>query len=70
MSQLKEYKSQNEKIFAETGFFEKYDLGFVSALQLPQGKTTVMHLVPRENLPESNNQGMFSIFNKGNLKAV
>lgn len=28
MSQLKEYKSQNEKIFAETGFFEKYDFGF------------------------------------------
>lgn len=29
----------------------------LGALQLPQGKTTVMHLVPRENLPESNNQG-------------
>lgn len=50
--------------------YENMILGFVSALQLPQGKTTVMHLVPRENLPESNNQGMFSIFNKGNLKAV
>ncbi|XP_048774396.1 ubiquitin-like protein 3 [Ostrea edulis] len=29
----------------------------LGALQLPQGKTTVMHLVPRENLPEPNNQG-------------
>lgn len=29
-----------------------------------------MHLVPRENLPESNNQGMVYIFDKGNLKAV
>jgi hypothetical protein len=28
-----------------------------SALQLPTGKTTVMHLVSRENLPEPNNQG-------------
>uniref|UniRef100_V5I0N1 Putative ubiquitin-like protein 3-like isoform 2 apis mellifera n=1 Tax=Ixodes ricinus TaxID=34613 RepID=V5I0N1_IXORI len=26
------------------------------ALQLPLGKTTVMHLVPRENLPEPNSQ--------------
>ncbi|OWF52880.1 ubiquitin-like protein 3 [Mizuhopecten yessoensis] len=29
----------------------------LGALQLPMGKTTVMHLVPRENLPEPNNQG-------------
>ena len=29
-----------------------------TALQLPLGKTTVMHLVARENLPEPNNQGM------------
>ena len=29
----------------------------VAALQLPLGKTTVMHLVARENLPEPNNQG-------------
>lgn len=29
----------------------------LSALQLPLGKTTVMHLVPRENLPEPNPQG-------------
>jgi len=29
----------------------------LSALQLPLGKTTVMHLVARENLPEPNNQG-------------
>ncbi|KAK2184762.1 hypothetical protein NP493_253g00015 [Ridgeia piscesae] len=29
------------------------------ALQLPLGKTTVMHLVARENLPEPNNQVVF-----------
>ncbi|KAK6172884.1 hypothetical protein SNE40_016455 [Patella caerulea] len=29
----------------------------LAALQLPTGKTTVMHLVARENLPEPNNQG-------------
>lgn len=29
----------------------------LAALQLPTGKTTVMHLVSRENLPEPNNQG-------------
>lgn len=29
----------------------------LGALQLPTGKTTVMHLVARENLPEPNNQG-------------
>ena len=29
----------------------------LGALQLPLGKTTVMHLVARENLPEPNNQG-------------
>ncbi|XP_002733302.1 ubiquitin-like protein 3 [Saccoglossus kowalevskii] len=29
----------------------------LGALQLPTGKTTVMHLVPRENLPEPNSQG-------------
>ncbi|CAM1315979.1 UBL3 (predicted) [Pycnogonum litorale] len=28
----------------------------LGALQLPLGKTTVMHLVPRENLPEPNPQ--------------
>ncbi|UYV75566.1 UBL3 [Cordylochernes scorpioides] len=33
----------------------------LGALQLPLGRTTVMHLVPRENLPEPNSQG-FSIF--------
>jgi hypothetical protein len=34
---------------------------FVSfpALQLPLGKTTVMHLVAREHLPEPNNQGRY-----------
>jgi len=30
----------------------------LGALQLPTGKTTVMHLVPRENLPEPNSQGL------------
>lgn len=29
----------------------------LGALGLPYGKTTVMHLVPRENLPEPNSQG-------------
>lgn len=58
------------KYLLKQDFSKNMILGFVSALQLPQGKTTVMHLVPRENLPESNNQGMFSSFNKGNLKAV
>ena len=30
----------------------------LGALQLPTGKTSVMHLVPRENLPEPNSQGL------------
>lgn len=30
----------------------------LGALGLPLGKTTVMHLVPRDNLPEPNSQGM------------
>lgn len=29
----------------------------LGALGLPSSKTTVMHLVPRENLPEPNSQG-------------
>lgn len=29
----------------------------LGALGLPMGKTTVMHLVPRDNLPEPNSQG-------------
>lgn len=29
----------------------------LTALGLPTGKTTVMHLVPRESLPEPNSQG-------------
>ena len=33
----------------------------LSALGLATGKTTVMHLVPRENLPEPNSQGMHCI---------
>ena len=36
----------------------------LSALGLATGKTTVMHLVPRENLPEPNSQG--SYFNSKN----
>ncbi|EGI64213.1 Ubiquitin-like protein 3, partial [Acromyrmex echinatior] len=32
----------------------------LGALGLPFGKTTVMHLVPRENLPEPNSQGEFA----------
>lgn len=34
----------------------------LGALGLSLGKTTVMHLVPRDNLPEPNSQGKF-IFN-------
>ena len=33
----------------------------LSALGLATGKTTVMHLVPRENLPEPNSQGMHTM---------
>ncbi|KAH9373516.1 hypothetical protein HPB48_003468 [Haemaphysalis longicornis] len=34
----------------------------LGALQLPLGKTTVMHLVPRENLPEPNSQvGLYRV---------
>ncbi|KAG5315196.1 UBL3 protein, partial [Acromyrmex insinuator] len=36
----------------------------LGALGLPFGKTTVMHLVPRENLPEPNSQGEFARSNK------
>lgn len=32
----------------------------LGALGLPLGKTTVMHLVPRDNLPEPNSQGTFN----------
>lgn len=34
----------------------------LGALGLPFGKTTVMHLVPRENLPEPNSQGIFLLY--------
>ncbi|KHJ96627.1 hypothetical protein OESDEN_03406 [Oesophagostomum dentatum] len=34
----------------------------LNALNLPQGKTTVMHLVTRENLPEPNSNGMLILF--------
>lgn len=34
----------------------------LGALGLPFGKTTVMHLVPRENLPEPNSQGTSTQF--------
>jgi hypothetical protein len=33
----------------------------LGALGLPLSKTTVMHLVPRENLPEPNSQGELQI---------
>jgi Ubiquitin-2 like Rad60 SUMO-like len=33
----------------------------LGALGLPLGKTTVMHLVPRENLPEPNSQGRYTL---------
>lgn len=42
----------------------------ISALQLPLGKTTVMHLVARENLPEPNNQGMYSTLKKYKFHVV
>ena len=32
------------------------------ALGLPTGKTTVMHLVPRESLPEPNSQGKLLLY--------
>lgn len=34
----------------------------LGALSLPVGKTTVMHLVTRENLPEPNANGKFFFF--------
>lgn len=34
----------------------------LGALGLPFGKTSVMHLVPRENLPEPNSQGEITFF--------
>lgn len=39
----------------------------LGALGLPFGKTTVMHLVPRENLPEPNSQGTYSLYIRGGL---
>lgn len=33
----------------------------LGALSLPLGKTTVMHLVPRDNLPEPNSQGKHNL---------
>lgn len=33
----------------------------LGALGLPLGKTTVMHLVPRDNLPEPNSQGLYQL---------
>lgn len=35
----------------------------LGALGLPLGKTTVMHLVPRDNLPEPNSQGKSELSN-------
>ena len=34
----------------------------LGALGLPPGRTSVMHLVPRETLPEPNSQGKFLLF--------
>lgn len=34
----------------------------LGALGLPAGKTCVMHLVPRESLPEPNSQGRRNLF--------
>lgn len=34
----------------------------LGALVLPMGKTTVMHLVPRDNLPEPNSQGKYKFY--------
>lgn len=36
----------------------------LNALSLPAGKTTVMHLVTRENLPEPNSNGLLILNNK------
>ena len=36
-------------------------------LGLPFGKTTVMHLIPRETLPEPNSQGSISVILLNNL---
>jgi hypothetical protein len=33
----------------------------LGALGLPPGRTSVMHLVPRETLPEPNSQGKLSV---------
>lgn len=33
----------------------------LGALGLPLGKTTVMHLVPRDNLPEPNSNGKLNL---------
>lgn len=41
----------------------------LSALSLPGGKTTVMHLVTRENLPEPNSNGKLALFyNKNDIQ--
>lgn len=42
----------------------------LSALGLPYGKTTVMHLVPRESLPEPNSQGESELEKKTNRSAA
>ena len=42
--------------------FSKYLISEnLTALGLPTGKTTVMHLVPRESLPEPNSQGNYKL---------
>lgn len=41
----------------------------LGALGLPLGKTTVMHLVPRDNLPEPNSQGRLNFKKKLKVKS-
>lgn len=52
------YKSKKKK---KTYKMKQKTTLITGALGLPLGKTTVMHLVPRDNLPEPNSQGEFSM---------
>lgn len=47
--------------FTEGCVCNRLSLPFHTALKLPFGKTTVMHLVARETLPEPNSQGKPSL---------
>ena len=42
----------------------------LAALGLPTGKTTVMHLVPRESLPEPNSQGKTTTSQQSDVTAL